>query len=182
MNTRRAITTSAIALGVLAGSAGIAAAVSSQGSTAQEAPTTGTTEDEVPDPMPSGSIQAPDVEGQSEAEESAALESLATISADDAAQAALVANPGATVNGVELENEDGSVVYEVDVADSAGTTLEVKIDAGNGAVLTQESGDEAEGPEDEADEADEGHEDEADEGPEDEADEANETPEVAPGS
>ena len=105
MNVRKTITTSALALGVLAGSAGIASAVSS---TAQ--PATVPTEDQTQDPILNGSVQAPEVEGQSEADESAALESLASISADDAGQAAHAANPGATINAVQLENENGSVV------------------------------------------------------------------------
>ncbi len=182
MNVRKTVTTSAIALGVLAGSAGIASAVSSQGSTEQP---TSTVEDETQDPILNGSVQAPEIEGQSEAEESAALESLASITADDASQAALAANPGATINEVELENENGSVVYEVEMTDSSGAAIEVKIDAGNGALLAQESGD---------DEADEGAESETDgidhefEGEEigengngvTDADDANEAPEVEP--
>ncbi len=167
MNVRKTVTTSALALGVLAGSAGIASAVNSQGATAQ--PATSEVEDDTQDPILDGSIQAPEIEGQSEADELAGLEALATITADDASKAALAANPGATVNGVELENENGSVVYEVDMTDSAGAAIEVKIDAGNGAVLAQESGD---------DDANEGADDDANEGPE--ADEINEAPEVAP--
>lgn len=172
MNTRKAITTSALALGVLAGSAGIASAMSSQGSSPQRASPTSTVEDDTQDPALNGSVQASEIEGQSEAEESATLESLASITADEAGQAALTANPGATVNSVELENENGSVVFEVDMTDSSGAALEVKVDAGNGAVLAQESG------QDDDNEGSEGPEDEANEGPE--ADEVNEAPEVAP--
>jgi uncharacterized membrane protein YkoI len=143
MNVRKTITTSALALGVLAGSAGIASAVSSPGSTAQPAPAA-TADDQTQDPMLNGSVQSPEVEGQSEADESAALEALTSITADDAGQAALVANPGATLNGVQLGNENGSVVYEVDMTDPSSTAIEVKVDAGNGAVLAQESGDDDE--------------------------------------
>jgi len=193
MNVRKTITTSALALGVLAGSAGIASAVSSQGSTAQPAPTS-TAEDETQDPTLNGSVQSPEVEGRSEDDESAALESLASITADDARQAALTANPGATVNDVQLGNENGSVVYEVGMIDSTGFAIEVKVDAGDGAVLAQESGD------DEANEAVEGRESEADDSTETDgidhqfegeetgengdgvpdADDANDAPEVAP--
>ncbi len=66
MNVRKTITTSAIALGVLAGSAGIASAVNSQGSTAQ--PET-SVDDEREDPKLNGSVQSPEIEGQSEAED-----------------------------------------------------------------------------------------------------------------
>lgn len=194
MNVRKTITTSALALGVLAGSAGIASAVSSQGSTAQPSLPTSTVEDETQDPILNGSVQSPEIEGQSEADESAALASLASITADDAGQAALAANPGAAVNGVQLGNENGSVVYEVDMTDASGAAIEVKVDAGDGAVLAQESGDDeagegAEGTESEADDSTEtdgvDHQFEGEETGENgdgvaDADDANEAPEVAP--
>ena len=72
-----------------------------------------------------------------DAAEAAALQQLATISADEASQAALAAVPG-TVNTVELDNENGSVVYSVEVRTDAGL-IDVKVDAGNGSVLAQES-------------------------------------------
>ncbi len=190
MNVRKTMTTSALALGVLAGSAGIASAVSAPGSTAQPAASTSTVEDETQDPMLNGSVQSPEIEGQSEADESAALESLASITADDASQSALATNPGATVNDVQLGNENGSVVFEVDMTDASGAAIEVKVDAGNGAVLAQESGDEAsEGTESEADDSTEtdgiDHQFEGEETGENgdgapDADDANEAPEVAP--
>ncbi len=184
MDVRKTITTSALALGVLAGSAGIASAVSS---TAQPAPAP--TEDQTQDPILNGSVQSPEVEGQSEADESVALRSLASITADDAGQAALAANPGATINAVQLENENGSVVYEVDMTDASGSAIEVKVDAGNAAVLAQESGDDEanEGAESEDETEIDGidHEFEGEEIGENgngvpDADDANETPEIAP--
>ncbi len=142
---RKTITTSAIALGVLAGSAGIASALSSTSPADQSTPAAANAEsDRIQEPTLDGSIKSAEVEGQSEAEESSALTALATISSDEAAASALAANPGATVNGVELGNENGTVVYEVDLTDASGAALEVKIDAGTAAVLAQESGDENE--------------------------------------
>lgn len=193
MNVRKTITTSALALGVLAGSAGIAGAVTAQDS---PAPSTSTVEDQTQDPMLNGSVQSPEIEGQSEADESAALASLASITADDAGQAALAANPAATVNGVQLENENGSVVYEVDMTDASGAAIEVKVDAGDGAVLAQESGDDedGDGAEDTESEADDStetdgvdHQFEGEETGENgdgvaDADDANEAPEEAPGN
>jgi uncharacterized membrane protein YkoI len=117
------------------------------------------------DPMLNGSITVADHESLSEADEAAALEGLATISAADAEQAATAAVPG-TASPAELENENGSVVYEVKVVDADGMEHEVIVDAGNGAVLAQEQDDEGS-----EDEANEGPEDEANEGPEDEAEE-----------
>jgi uncharacterized membrane protein YkoI len=82
-------------------------------------------------------------EGLSEADEAAALADSATITPEQAKAAALEANPGATVVKVELGNENGALVYEVELDNG----LEVKVDAGNGAILSteQEDADEAAG-------------------------------------
>lgn len=93
--------------------------------------------------MLDGSIHSAEIEGQSEAEESSALAALATITDAEATEAAVGANPDATVDAVQLGNENGSVVYEVTMTDASGASLEVKVDAGNGAVLAQEAGSEA---------------------------------------
>jgi hypothetical protein len=74
----------------------------------------------------------------------AALAGLAKISPDQAKAAALAAVPG-TAGKVELENEDGNVVYGVEVTTASGSTMDVKVDAGNGKVLSQEADDGAEG-------------------------------------
>ena len=60
------------------------------------------------EPQYTGSIlvNGAQYEGMSEADEVAALQGLATISANDAEQAALAANPGTTVIETELDNED----------------------------------------------------------------------------
>ena len=80
-------------------------------------------------------------EGLSEADEAAALAGLATITTEQAKAAALEANPDATVVEVELGDENGALVYEVELDND----LEVKVDAGNGAILSteQEDADEA---------------------------------------
>ncbi|MEN4011400.1 MAG: PepSY domain-containing protein [Bellilinea sp.] len=74
-------------------------------------------------------------EGMSEADESAALQSKATISAADAEAAALAANPDATVVKTELDNENGALVYSVELSNGA----DVKVDAGNGSILFTDS-------------------------------------------
>jgi len=76
-------------------------------------------------------------EGMSEADEAAALAALATITPEQAKDAALAANPGATVVKVELDNENGALVYSVEL-DSG---LDVKVDAGNDAILHTEQAD-----------------------------------------
>lgn len=75
-----------------------------------------------------------------EAAETKALEALATVTPDEAKAAAVKVVPG-TVNKVELDEEDGFVVYEVEVTAADGTVTEVIIDAGNGSVLAQETED-----------------------------------------
>jgi uncharacterized membrane protein YkoI len=80
-------------------------------------------------------------EGISEADESAALAGQATISSDQAQAAALAANPGATVVKVELDNENGTLVYSVELSNGS----DVKVDAGNGAILYMDTGGDNEG-------------------------------------
>lgn len=109
---------------------------------------------EVETPIKGGSITAPAGSGEeneatpetpeNEAAEDAAetreakgLEKLTTIDRAAAEEAALGAVPG-EVREVELENENGFVVYEVEVAGDDGRLQEVVVDAGNGEVLGQE--------------------------------------------
>jgi len=86
-----------------------------------------------------GSIQVTDsqYEGMSEADEAAALQTKATITSAQAEAAALAANPGATVVKSELDNENGVLVYSVELSNG----MDVKVDAGNGKVLhTEQAG------------------------------------------
>ena len=75
--------------------------------------------------------------GQDDATEAAALAKLATVTSDQASQAALATVPG-TVIKVELDDENGSIVYSVEIRTDAGV-VDVKVDAGNGKVLAQEA-------------------------------------------
>ena len=95
-------------------------------------------------PVYQGSIRTNDrqddseVKGQdNEAAESNSLQSLAKISADEAKAAALKTVPG-TAAKVSLDNENGNVVYSVEVQTAKGVT-DVKVDAGNGQILAQDS-------------------------------------------
>ncbi len=81
---------------------------------------------------------------EDEAAEAAALSSLATISQADAEAAALAAVSGEIVQA-ELDNENGFVVWSIEVRDAAGTIHDVKIDAGDAAVLGTEAGDDEAG-------------------------------------
>ena len=74
-------------------------------------------------------------EGLSEADESAALAGLATITPEQARASALAANPGTSVIKVELDNENGALVYSVELSNG----MDVKVDAGNATVLYTDS-------------------------------------------
>jgi len=88
-------------------------------------------------PQYAGSIQLDENQNQemSEADEAAALQAKATISAAEAEAAALVANPGATVIKTELDNENGALVYSVELSNGS----EVKVDAGTAKILHTET-------------------------------------------
>lgn len=73
-----------------------------------------------------------------EAQESAQLSSLAKITLDEAKAAALKVVPG-TVEKISLDNENGYLVYSVEIKTNSGV-VDVKVDAGNGAVLAQDKG------------------------------------------
>jgi hypothetical protein len=72
----------------------------------------------------------------SESAEAAALASQAKITADQANAAALAANSGATVVKTDLGDENGSLVYSVELSNGS----EVKVDAGNAKILATDPG------------------------------------------
>jgi uncharacterized membrane protein YkoI len=82
-------------------------------------------------------------EPANEANEGAKLQSLAKISASQAQQTAEAAQ-GNKASSTQLENEDGNLVYAVNIGQN-----EVKVDAGNGKILytdnTAKDGSETEG-------------------------------------
>lgn len=92
----------------------------------------------VQEPSYTGSIKISESNYASESDESAALQSLAKITAADAEKAALAQVPG-TVVKTTLDNENGNLVYSVEIKESSGSVKDVKIDAGNGSVLIVES-------------------------------------------
>ena len=75
-----------------------------------------------------------------ESAEAARLASLAKIDAGHATAAAVGHVPGTALR-TALENEDGNVVYEVQIKTAAGQIHEVKVDAGTGAVLHVDAAD-----------------------------------------
>jgi uncharacterized membrane protein YkoI len=74
-----------------------------------------------------------EAEDRAEGAESERLKSLARITPEQARDAALAQVPG-TVKKVELENEDGNVVYGIEIKTAKGES-DVKVDAGDGRVL-----------------------------------------------
>jgi uncharacterized membrane protein YkoI len=107
------------------------------GAESPESEAPGAPDDGVQDPSYTGSVAVDQsqTEGMSEDDESAALQGQATISAAEAEAAALAANPGATVVKTELDNENGTLVYSVELNNGA----DVKVDAGNGSILFTDS-------------------------------------------
>jgi uncharacterized membrane protein YkoI len=79
-------------------------------------------------------------ESPAEKAEAARFQSLAKITPAQA-KAAAVARVGGTATSVELENEDGNLVYGVSVKTAKGE-VDVKVDPGTGKVLHVETGDE----------------------------------------
>lgn len=160
LTTRRTVTAGALAAVLAIGGTGIALA----GANAAPAPggsdTTGTQQqDQEQDPSYTGSMPAPPDGNETdtgpettdsdaaEADEAKALESLATVTPEEATAAALAAEPG-TASATELDNENGYVVYSVEVTRADGTTVDVKIDAGDATVLAQETDDDTEANDD----------------------------------
>ena len=105
---------------------------------AEESEAAGEADSGVQEPAYAGSVSVDktQTENLSEADEAAALQSQADIIAADAEAAALAANPGASVIKTELDNENGALVYSVELSNGA----DMKVDAGNGAVLFTDSG------------------------------------------
>jgi uncharacterized membrane protein YkoI len=87
--------------------------------------------DKKQEPMYSCSIKV--TEGQDKH-----LESLAKIPVAQAIRAAQAAVPG-TVKQSSLENENGCLVYSVDIQSADGKFHDVKVDAGTGTVVHQET-------------------------------------------
>jgi uncharacterized membrane protein YkoI len=71
-----------------------------------------------------------------DANEAAALAARAKITVDQAKAAALAANAGATVVKASLDNENGALVYSVELSNGS----DVKVDAGNGKILATDTG------------------------------------------
>lgn len=114
-----------------------------EGAEAPEAEAPGAPDTGTQDPSYAGSVTVDQAqtEGMSEADEAAALQGKAGVTDADAESAALAANPGTTVVKTELDNENGVLVYSVELSNGA----DVKVDAGNGTILFTDTGADNEG-------------------------------------
>ncbi len=101
--------------------------------------------DQLPTEVQSGSIK---VGGANEQ----AMAGMAKLGAFDALQIATRANPGKVVE-LQLDEENGFLIWEVTEMTADGQELQLKLDAGDGRLLAAESGDHN------GDEADDDHED-----------------------
>lgn len=149
--TRTIVFTGAAALGIAAGAAGIAAAATSGDGADTES------HDESHDDAAefTSSLTVDDTtEYASEADEAAHLATIVSVTPEQAVAAATAQVPGNAADP-ELENEDGSVVYSVEVTQADGSVVEVVVDAGNASILQTES----EGADGHDDVHDEGHDD-----------------------
>jgi uncharacterized membrane protein YkoI len=92
-----------------------------------------------------------DQSGEGEHSEAARYAELAKIDAGKAMTAAQVRVPGKVLKAA-LDNENGNLVYSVVISPaSGGPVQDVKVDAGNAAVLHIDTGDGREGEEEEKD-------------------------------
>ena len=98
---------------------------------------TGTDATDAGDSTYAASVTAPQGTGN-ESNDNGALAHLAKITTADATKAALAAVPG-TASAATLENENGNVVYSVIITTAKGA-VDVKVDAGNGKILAQDTG------------------------------------------
>lgn len=147
------VTLSAMAaLGATAGAAGIAAAATSQSTPTDPAPAAqqpagsqekdqGAEHDVIVD-AGNGKVLAQEAgdDYADDAAEQANLAKLAKVSADDAVKKATTAVPG-KAGPAELDEENGKVVYEVEITKADNTSVDVIVDAVNGDVIAQETDD-----------------------------------------
>lgn len=89
-------------------------------------------------PSYQSSIKVPEQDADERAE-SAKLAPFAKIDSNQATAAALAKVPG-TVLRTELDNENGNLVYSVEIRLATNEIRDAKVDAGNGAVLQVDAG------------------------------------------
>jgi uncharacterized membrane protein YkoI len=97
----------------------------------------------IKDPQTNDETREPEeAKEDDEAQEAKALEDYVKVTPEDAKNAALAKVPGKVVK-VSLDNENGYVVYSVEISTNNGIK-DVKVDAGNGQVIYVDSDHESE--------------------------------------
>jgi len=74
-----------------------------------------------------------------EANEPALNPAQVKVTADQAKAAALAKFPGATVKQVELQDENGTLVWGVELTDASGAAQDVKVDGNSGQTVSTEA-------------------------------------------
>ena len=85
-------------------------------------------------------IKGTDTESKvDESKSDAALLAKATVTKEQAITAATAAYPGYTVKDASLGDENGNLIYDVNMVDKNNKSMDVKIDAGKAKVLKADS-------------------------------------------
>lgn len=136
--TNRILIGAAAMVGVVAGAAGIASAVTGEGG---DGPTstvaTEQRDDDRGDDDRGEDDRGEDVGERDDdltAEEAAALATAATVTEAEAEASALAEAPG-TVRRTEIEEEDGATVWDVEVDGADGSRHDVQVDATSGDIV-----------------------------------------------
>lgn len=132
--TKRLLTIGLPAAALVVGGTGVASAATSSH---PRSPSTHESDQGEHAPTYRSSVRAPEKEYATDAAEHAALTKLATVTPDQAKRTAAAANHG-TVTDIALEDDNGNVVYSVELRTTKGT-VETAVDAGNGKLLAQET-------------------------------------------
>jgi uncharacterized membrane protein YkoI len=153
--SKRKIYAGLAGIGITLGAAGLASAASSTSTTTAAVSAASATAATTPtDPTTAAATATPATPGKGHADKAptytssvtvampadgseptdAALQAVATVTADQATTAAVANTPG-TATKTELKSVAGNVVWEVDVTATAGGNYDVVIDAGNTTVL-----------------------------------------------
>lgn len=131
-----------IALGVVGALSGTAASVLAVNDKTADKPFEGVVVEDVvvieqlPPEVQSGSIRMNDGNERARAAQ-------ARVSASDAVQIAMKALPGKVVES-RLDEENGYLIWEVEVVNAQGQEAQLKIDAGDGRLLAAEAGEDGE--------------------------------------
>jgi uncharacterized membrane protein YkoI len=126
MKINKFIVTIVLLLGLLVGSLGAGVFLSQWYLSANAAPPA--QEDDTDD---AGDVEDDDTNEPDDADEDSVSPDQAGITADQAKAAAEAANSGAKALEADLENENGALIYEVELDNG----LEVQVDANNGNIL-----------------------------------------------